>query len=78
MGFILILINFGCLVIYCPTLKEECPPWVYLSWVVGIFVYQILDNIDGKQARRTGSSSPLGEIFDHGFYNFFNNFLIPY
>lgn len=27
---------------------------------------QTLDNIDGKQARRTGSSTPLGELFDHG------------
>lgn len=25
-----------------------------------------LDNLDGKQARRTGSSSPLGLLFDHG------------
>lgn len=25
-----------------------------------------LDGIDGKQARRTGSSSPLGELVDHG------------
>ena len=33
---------------------------------VGLFVYQSLDAIDGKQARRTGSSSPLGELFDHG------------
>lgn len=24
------------------------------------------DNTDGKQARRTGSSSPLGMLFDHG------------
>jgi ethanolaminephosphotransferase len=22
--------------------------------------------VDGKQARRTGTSSPLGELFDHG------------
>ena len=33
---------------------------------MGIFIYQTLDAIDGKQARRTGSSSPLGELFDHG------------
>ena len=26
----------------------------------------MLDNMDGKQARRTGSSSPLGMLFDHG------------
>lgn len=32
----------------------------------GLFVYQSLDAIDGKQARRTKSSSPLGELFDHG------------
>lgn len=33
---------------------------------VGLFLYQSLDAIDGKQARRTNSSSPLGELFDHG------------
>ena len=27
---------------------------------------QTLDAVDGKQARRTGSQSPLGELFDHG------------
>lgn len=26
----------------------------------------ILDGLDGKQARRTGTSGPLGELFDHG------------
>lgn len=25
-----------------------------------------MDNIDGKQARKTGNSSPLGMLFDHG------------
>lgn len=24
------------------------------------------DGVDGKQARRTNSSTPLGELFDHG------------
>jgi phosphatidylglycerophosphate synthase len=40
---------------------------------VSIFIYQNLDNIDGKQARRTrnkfinlGTGSPLGMLFDHG------------
>lgn len=33
---------------------------------IGLFVYQSLDAIDGKQARRTGTSTPLGELFDHG------------
>jgi len=29
-------------------------------------IFQFLDQMDGKQARRTGSSSPLGMIMDHG------------
>jgi len=33
---------------------------------VGLFIYQTLDAIDGKQARRIQCSSPLGELFDHG------------
>ena len=31
-----------------------------------LFVYQHMDAVDGKQARRTGNSSPLGLLFDHG------------
>jgi len=30
------------------------------------FLYRMLDEMDGKQARRTGNSSPLGMLFDHG------------
>jgi len=26
----------------------------------------MLDNMDGKQARKTNASSPLGMMFDHG------------
>jgi phosphatidylglycerophosphate synthase len=31
---------------------------------VSLFIYQSFDAIDGKQARRTNTSSPLGELFD--------------
>jgi ethanolaminephosphotransferase len=31
-----------------------------------VFAYYTLDNVDGKQARRTKSSSPLGMCMDHG------------
>ncbi|XP_063811018.1 choline/ethanolaminephosphotransferase 1 [Pseudophryne corroboree] len=51
---------------YCPTATEQAPTWTYISCAVGLFVYQSLDAIDGKQARRTNSSTPLGELFDHG------------
>lgn len=42
------------------------PRWSCLLCALGLFVYQSLDSIDGKQARRTNTSSPLGELFDHG------------
>ena len=39
---------------------------MYYSFAFGLFMYQSFDNVDGKQARRTGTSSGLGELFDHG------------
>jgi phosphatidylglycerophosphate synthase len=35
-----------------------------------------LDAIDGKQARRTKSGSPLGQLFDHGCDSFSLTFFI--
>ena len=40
--------------------------YLFLLKAITLFLYQTLDAIDGKQARRTNSSSPLGELFDHG------------
>uniref|UniRef100_A0A493TPQ7 Cholinephosphotransferase 1 n=1 Tax=Anas platyrhynchos platyrhynchos TaxID=8840 RepID=A0A493TPQ7_ANAPP len=45
---------------------SSAPFWAYILGALGLFIYQSLDAIDGKQARRTNSSSPLGELFDHG------------
>lgn len=51
---------------YAPGLDQDCPLWVYVSWAIGLFLYQTFDAVDGTQARRTGQSGPLGELFDHG------------
>eukprot|EP01006_Ploeotia_vitrea_P011444 TRINITY_DN30431_c0_g1_i1.p1 TRINITY_DN30431_c0_g1~~TRINITY_DN30431_c0_g1_i1.p1 ORF type:complete len:488 (-),score=232.36 TRINITY_DN30431_c0_g1_i1:139-1602(-) len=51
---------------YCPRMDTAAPSWVYFVAVYCVFAYQSFDAIDGKQARRTGSSSPLGQLFDHG------------
>jgi len=47
--------------------------------IIGItqFLYQILDNLDGKQARRTGTSSPFGMLLDHGC-DIFTNLLTAF
>ncbi|XP_078423788.1 cholinephosphotransferase 1-like isoform X1 [Cetorhinus maximus] len=58
------------LVYHCPQGREQAPAYVYLLCGLGLFIYQSLDAIDGKQARRTNSSSPLGELFDHGCDSF--------
>lgn len=42
------------------------PYWVFAAEAFCYFMYRMLDEMDGKQARRTGNSSPLGLIFDHG------------
>uniref|UniRef100_A0A8D0GQ66 Cholinephosphotransferase 1 n=1 Tax=Sphenodon punctatus TaxID=8508 RepID=A0A8D0GQ66_SPHPU len=65
-GLLLNLLTTLLLVAYCPSATEQAPSWVFLLCALGLFVYQSLDAIDGKQARRTNSSSPLGELFDHG------------
>lgn len=64
-GFMFVVINFLTLLWYNPTLDRDCPPWVYASWSLGLFLYQTFDSIDGMQARRTRQSGPLGELFDH-------------
>ncbi|KAL8346226.1 hypothetical protein RB598_000226 [Gaeumannomyces tritici] len=65
-GFTFVVANFLTLLWYNPTLDQDCPPWVYYSWAVGLFLYQTFDAVDGSQARRTHQSGPLGELFDHG------------
>jgi phosphatidylglycerophosphate synthase len=65
-GFGFVVINFLTMLWYTPTLDQDCPPWVYASWAVGLFLYQTFDAVDGSQARRTHQSGPLGELFDHG------------
>ncbi|PKY07815.1 Choline/ethanolaminephosphotransferase [Aspergillus campestris IBT 28561] len=64
-GFFFVMVNFFTMLWYNPTLDQDCPPWVYASCAVGLFLYQTFDGVDGIQARRTKQSGPLGELFDH-------------
>ncbi|CAL8242536.1 unnamed protein product [Merluccius merluccius] len=65
-GLLVNILSTMVLVWYCPTAREEAPAWAFVVSALGLFIYQSLDAIDGKQARRTNSSSALGELFDHG------------
>lgn len=58
--------------VHCPTIQSfnnnfaSVPRWIFLWNCLSMILYQTFDNMDGKQARRTGSTSPLGLLFDHG------------
>lgn len=64
-GLICTVVAMTLSLIFNPSLGKDCPPWLCVVSAVAIFAYQTLDNMDGKQARKTGSSSPLGMLFDH-------------
>ena len=46
--------------------SNEIPSYICYISALSYFLYNILDNCDGKQARKTNSSSPLGLLIDHG------------
>lgn len=45
---------------------DPAPTWALFFYGTCVFVYQTLDNVDGKQARLLHNSTPLGMILDHG------------
>ncbi|XP_033644987.1 ethanolaminephosphotransferase 1-like [Asterias rubens] len=74
-GFLILVLSFIILSIVDWSYKassrlhpqyETIPNVLFLLLGIGQFVAHTLDGIDGKQARRTNSSTPLGELFDHG------------
>ncbi|KAH3891055.1 choline/ethanolaminephosphotransferase 1-like isoform X1 [Dreissena polymorpha] len=65
-GLLMNVVSSAVLMLYNPDGLHESPRWVYVMCASGLFIYQSLDAIDGKQARRTQSNTPLGELFDHG------------
>ncbi|KAL8732639.1 MAG: hypothetical protein Q9166_002614 [cf. Caloplaca sp. 2 TL-2023] len=66
LGFFFILADVILLEIFMPDLVGPASSWLYYSFAFGVWMYSTMDNVDGKQARRTGQSSGLGELFDHG------------
>lgn len=66
-GF-LILVSTHLLMLYLYGTSTEGPfdSWFCMYLGIAYKVYATLDNIDGKQARRTKSGSPMGMLFDHG------------
>lgn len=68
LGTLTMIVNFFIIIFVVKdfTLDSSTPSWIFPLSAISLFFYQTMDNCDGRQARKTGSSSPLGELFDHG------------
>jgi len=64
-GLLLVALAFAAMMAACPELRGRAPAGVYLGAIVALFAFQTLDAVDGKQARRTKTSSALGSWLDH-------------
>jgi ethanolaminephosphotransferase len=74
----LFFLTLGVLIIipYDTTMSSPLPNYIYVIFAVLVFLGQTLDAIDGKHARNTNRSSPLGQLMDHGCDAFSNSFVI--
>ena len=67
LGLLCSMLSFALTSWYAPNFEVGAvPAWVIALSGIGVFAYQTLDNMDGKQARKIGASSSLGLLFDHG------------
>lgn len=69
-GWVLTILSYANMLVYDYTFKKDIPSSAFFFAAICIFAYMTLDAIDGKQARRTKTSSPLGQLFDHGCDSF--------
>ncbi|KJE88503.1 hypothetical protein CAOG_08392 [Capsaspora owczarzaki ATCC 30864] len=71
-GFLCLLGNYLVSWYYDPDLTmatlnlNSVPQYVWFLMSFAHFMSHTLDGCDGKQARKTGKSTPLGELMDHG------------
>ena len=65
-GLVFMIFSYFIMLPFDTTFEKEVPGLILIISVIFQFVNQTLDAVDGKQARRTGSSSPLGMLLDHG------------
>jgi len=60
------------------TLSKDIPSWLAYYFILVTFIAQTTDAIDGKHARKTNKSSPLGQLIDHGCDAFTNTLIVIY
>ncbi|KAH9410589.1 putative CDP-alcohol phosphatidyltransferase [Ordospora pajunii] len=68
-GFAMMGLSLGLTLMFDPYLNNA-PRFLAFANFLLMLGYFTCDNLDGAQARRTGSGSPLGQLFDHGVDSF--------
>lgn len=66
LGFAPLVVGYACAWNSVPYFNEAPSRALAFYLAAALFFYQTMDCMDGKQARRLGASSPLGQLFDHG------------
>lgn len=65
LGLLVPLAQMVVIGMYSAGFDQVLPNWVWLLCFVGLFWFQTIDSIDGKQARRINNCSPIGQLLDH-------------
>ncbi|XP_054153305.1 cholinephosphotransferase 1-like [Oppia nitens] len=64
-GLAINVITSAILFYYSPDAKQIVPNWAFLMCAFGLFIYQLFDALDGKQAVKV-QDTPIEEVYDHG------------
>lgn len=67
--YIVLYVKFGA------DMQTHVDIWWYWLFFACFATYRFFDELDGKQARGTGNSSPLGMMIDHGVDSYMVSFL---
>jgi ethanolaminephosphotransferase len=76
LGLFFLTLGVAIILPFDKTISLHLPTWVYIVFAIMVFLGQTMDAIDGKHARNTNRSSPLGQLMDHGCDAFSNSFVI--
>jgi len=76
MGFFCVILGFVLTFsLYGTEFKGHVPWWFLILYSALLFAYRMLDEMDGKQARRTANCSPVGVMMDH-FTDYYNGTML--
>ncbi|KAF7459272.1 cdp-alcohol phosphatidyltransferase superfamily protein [Cryptosporidium felis] len=76
LGFISSFIAIMIIMFHNPMLNNTINFYVSIAVSILLFLYQTLDAVDGKHARRLKLSSPLGQLLDHGLDSYTTVFFV--